>query len=186
MIIPVHVQWELDPTQLPYQQWFSTTGLRQQITNEHTSIEQAGDSMDANGCKPLSATHQSRSSKAFTSYTDSTGSTNYTSSTSINEHEVRLYIASRHPEQWDTIGSIWLPDDGSLDRVEQGSRFWLWEEEMLAVVTVIEYRMEGLTYPSWMCAVGDWDREAIPAIADFTADMMKPHRFLDRTSRPLW
>ncbi|WPP41226.1 hypothetical protein SK066_22155 [Paenibacillus hunanensis] len=171
MIIPVHLQWELDPAQLPYQQWFSTTGLRQQLTNEKTWTGQANNSAIANGCDTSFTNHPRGSAKA---------------STTINEHEVRLYIASRHPEQWDTIGSIWLPDDGSLDTVEQGSRFWLWEGEMLAVVTVMEYRMEGFTYPSWMCLAGDWNREAAPIIADFTTDAMKPHHFLDRTSRPLW
>ncbi len=164
MIIPVYIQWEIDPARLPYQQWFSTTGLREQLIEGKNAIHAASTSLIENEYSEHNEPSANRQHNSFQSFAG------------IDEHDVRLYIASLSAEHWDTVGSMWLPDDDAMEAMEQGSRFWLWEEEVLAVVTVMERTMDHVHHPFSMRSAGYWNYEAAP-VADVAADCMKQYSF---------
>ncbi|MFD1884783.1 hypothetical protein [Paenibacillus wenxiniae] len=168
MILPVYIQWEINPAQLPYQQWFSTTGWKEQFIEGKNAFNAASDTtsvglIENRYSEPhkKSASHYLNPSQLWTG---------------MDEHDVRLYIASRSPDHWDTTGSMWLPDDGSMAAMEQGSRFWLCEEEVLAVVTVTEDQMNSVHHPLWIRSAGYWNDKA-DSIADFAAHSIKHYSF---------
>ncbi len=107
MIIPVYIQWEIDPAFLPYRQWFGTAEC---ISHAATAIE------------------------------------------SETEHvttmcEIQLYIMNRSTEGWDTRGSMRIQDVNQIDSLEPGSRFWLCDGAMIAVVTVLDRAIDPLHTP---------------------------------------
>ena len=62
-------------------------------------------------------------------------------------YEIQLYIMNRSTEGWDTRGSMRIQDVRSIDSLEPGSRFWLCEGTMIAVVTVLDLEKESLYTP---------------------------------------
>ncbi len=116
MIIPVHIQWEIDPACLPYRQWFGAAECNE-IESETESVTDA--------------------------------------------YAIQLYIMNRSAEGWDTRGSIRIHDMNKIDSLEPGSRFWLCEGAMIAVVTVLDLVAEPLHTPISLYPFDDrMDRDA--------------------------
>ncbi|WP_322923385.1 hypothetical protein [Paenibacillus campi] len=127
MMIPVHLQWEIDPARLPYRQWFGTTGLAARLTAETAICADDKGSLFGNTHAMDSADDNYRLAESFTD-------------TSTIEHDVQLYITSRSVHSWDTLGKLRLQAGEliAMDSLEPGSQFWLWEGDVLAVVTVLD------------------------------------------------